>query len=353
MKKTFILSALLCLALGGASAYAEEHYAVTTAASQPSQNEESPVEMPRGQEDAVYDTSPDGRDEFIPPEANSPAPERNTSASEIGIMEEIPAFYGVRGHGDSEVSLEYLFHNNGYPDFVSYAGLVDKDIYNDRVYYQYEVGLTEITDENREYILSLLSDSFYVAFSQCRFSYNERLAAFEELRDSGERVDMSSYSEAVYVYIPDAELEQRAAEIYERYGGIVTVMSLEQQEAYLDGAVTGGGLPDGGNGIGINNVGIDDSASEIGSAVTTGINSAAESSGISPVVIWAVIAAVVLAAAAGLIFLVRRSALVTAEGRVVTSRRVSRGEIIAAVKSADETPQTEFNDIIAGIEKKD
>lgn len=347
MKRTVIFAAVTALTLA-AGGYAYAAPSTTTAAPQ-----ESPTPVldasehgEQGETDAIM---PGGALAVPEEESARPAVTMQSSADSMtsaaedigltdsGILSEgeyiPPEPIGVQGSGDVK-NMESYYYENGYPEYISYINAYDKlyDEHSGSTLLMYEVGLTDMSEENRNAILSIGDETCYFSFGQATHSYNVRYKVYEELRREfpDAYVRMSDNTETIYLIALNGEQEEYIERLGTEYGSLVAVAD-KDGEVYslITGAVDGSIAPVEGG------MGIDGGLSEIAHAGDSGGN--IEPNSTIPLI--AAVCAVIIAAAVAGFLLLRRSRLrVSSDGTAAAVSRLTRAEVKKAVADSAEQP---------------
>ncbi|MCM1299864.1 MAG: hypothetical protein NC203_12290 [Firmicutes bacterium] len=214
-------------------------------------------------EPARNDTAPPVNDIAVSPpyDPNTDSlPEPNVSAQGGGLFEGLP-----KGRGNVENLCEY-WETNGYPDYVSYAaefGVASYDAatQTETVYRSWTIGAVNITEEQKQEILSLVSSDYSVSFEAARYSHAYRKERADKITQSYPNViaELSEASESIYIY-NNGYSEQEWADIV---------------KAYEDGTVVNGGDYGLDTDIGVPEIGIAEWGEEIApvtAAPTVGID---------------------------------------------------------------------------------
>ena len=210
--------------------------------------------------------------------------------------------YGTGGNGTEE-SLEKYYGKNGYPEYISYVCNVGGESLEVTesgqfvIAWYYEVGLTDMSEENQQAVLDIAAENCYINFVQCQWSYNEREAVYNELIAMGyDNVIMGLNTENVYVYAPGEDVPL--------YDGIVVLQ--DEQFATCDGGVAGDTLAMG--------------------AATGGMETGVITGAIEkeqdklPVWLWIGIAAIVMVVGGAVLMLHRPGLSINADGSAQTER---------------------------------
>ena len=244
---------------------------------------------------------------------------------------------GQQGFGDVK-NLEYHFHENGWPEYLSYISAYDKGMTEDgSMALMYRAGLTELSDENKAEILALADSSCYIVFEQAQYSYAQRLSVYEMLRDELPEayVSLGYDCEAIVVYAPEGRLDDCVQHIGGRFGGLVFV-------ADTDGTLyDGNGVPTGEKVIPFE-TGIGDA----GGYVTGGnvqILTEPDNSGMT---LAAAIAAVMLLVVGAAVLLARSRVRVSAEGTAAAAATLTKKDVVRMIAQSNVSPSNELRERI-------
>lgn len=158
---------------------------------------------------------------YNPDSGESPAPVENAGQS----ADPFSAYpYGT---GLVAYLTEY-WEENGYPDYVSYAGQLgiasyDVNTQTESVYGLWTIGVVNATEEQKQEIISLVSSDYHVKFEEANHSYAYRAEQAEKIRQSYPYAvaELSEASENIYVY-NDGYTDEEWSKIVSAYeGGIV------------------------------------------------------------------------------------------------------------------------------------
>jgi len=134
---------------------------------------------------------------------------------------------GEAGRGTIETPDKY-WAENGYPDNISFAYEAGSETLEDGTSIAYwEIGIINADEASKQEILALLSPNCRITFRDCKYSYREREAAFNEIyasrNDIVRNVQMALNSEVVFVEIADGYEKEYARKYIEQYGSFVAV----------------------------------------------------------------------------------------------------------------------------------
>ncbi len=269
------LTAALCMSsavLAAGEQDIEEVYPAEEAAQVSEASEPMPAE------NAVAVSPPYNPDTDSLPQTNSNASSNSRSDNPF---EGLPM-----GTGNVEDLYKY-WETNGYPDYVSYAGEFGVASYNaetqtETVYNQWTIGVVNITEAQKQEILSLVSSDYYVSFKAANYSHAYREEKAEEIKQR--------YPYAI------TELSEASENIYVYNNGYTEADWMEMAKAFEEGIVINGGdYSTADQGAGIPEIGIlEEEGEEIipatkapsegidGAAPTAGNDSAAPSDGTAP-----------------------------------------------------------------------
>ncbi len=254
---------------------------------------------------------------------------------------DVPAYElrGEQGRGEI-LNLEGYFYKNGYPNFISYIFAVDKFITDEagNIAVIYEAGLTELTQENKDYILDLAAEDCYVEFFQAKYSYNELDAIQQEIRElKDDNIAAFLAYDFVDVTVFDYELFGEYNKLFtEKYGDRVTVTVAS------DDMITGG-LPVAGGGF---DGGYAQTIPEIGVAGSVPVVSEDKADSPNVPLIIGISAALVIAIASGAVLLVRQRVKISADGTAVAAKRLSTADVEELVRESEEKPSEELKERI-------
>jgi len=234
---------------------------------------------------------------------------------------------GARGCGTITDPLQY-WTENGYPNNISYVfeagGQVEDDDVTISVYW--EIGIVNGDDAAKQAIVDLFAPTCLITFWDCAVSYAQREAVFNEIYASRNEIVrdavMIRNNETIQVEIADGYEKEYARMYIEKYGAFVGVTNDINAGYKLEGATY---------------TGMDQGMGE-------------RSMGKNSLYTWLWPVSIVLVIVAGGAVLVTRSrALQTNNGQVVTSGRMSRKQVVAAVKDSAVSPSA---DVFQSIMKK-
>ncbi len=335
MKNRSFFTAVLCASLiTGASAYAAAPN--TTAAP-------STIAAPTTTADPTMDGAYYSGALALPEPGGSMTstaePSENTPPeySDFIIPEHEPQ--GVQGRGEHN-NLEYYYHNNGYPEYISYVYGYDKFMGEDgEMYIEYEIGLTDLSEENRNAVLETASEYCYISFAQDMFSYNYRTEVYEELRKEFPEayVSMADNCGRIYIYAPEGKEQEYLEKLGDRYFALVFLCDSSSGEfLYTEG--TSGMQPEGSAPVFDAGMG----------APTTGAVTVPEQPDNSrTVLIITLSAAIAVAVTAGAIILIRRSRTrISADGTATASAALTKKNVEQALRESMEQPSPEVKDKI-------
>ncbi len=244
---------------------------------------------------------------------------------------------GEQGHGNIK-NLEYYYHNNGYPEYLSYIAAYDKMLISDQdIAVCIRAGLTDMSQENMDEILELADSSCYIVFEQASYSYNERTDIYEQLRAEFPElyVSLGYDNESIIIYTPDGKTEACLEALSGRYKGLVYVADDDGVLYDTDvGEPTGERvtMPDGGLG------------GDTG-AISTGPITTAEKDRTAWIIPAAVITALLIAA--GAVLLLRKSRIkVSGDGTAAAASTLSKNDVVRLISDSAETPCPELRDRI-------
>ena len=133
---------------------------------------------------------------------------------------------GFQGTGLNK-NPEYYYHEFGYPEYLSYIAAYDKFLAEgDELVVQFRAGLTDMSQENIDEVLSVMDSSCWVVFEQASYSYNERTAVYEQLREEFPEcyVSLGYDNERIIIYTPaDSTEEEYLKKLNGRFAGLVFV----------------------------------------------------------------------------------------------------------------------------------
>lgn len=162
---------------------------------------------------------------------DAPADADRTPEEAVGTLIEpdsewTPLDRGQAGRGEVEDPDKY-WATNGYPDFVSYAFEAGGELLEDgTVETWWEIGLVDASRE--EEVLDLLAPTCRIQFFPCRYSYDQRQAALDEILSQDDaritRAMLGQNTEAVFVWTSEADREAVQQELNAAYGSLVQVL---------------------------------------------------------------------------------------------------------------------------------
>lgn len=245
---------------------------------------------------------------------------------------------GRQGYGDNK-NLDYYFHSNGYPEYISYIGAYDKFLAEgDELVIQYRAGLTDMSQENIDEVLSVMDSSCWVVFEQASYSYNERMAVYEQLRTEFPECHISfGYeTEMIIIYAPEGTMEKYLEKLDGRFGGLVFVSDID---GVLYDAAVGTSIgervsvPDGGLG---------------GDGIITGVITNPPATETKPAFpVFAAIAAALLLLTGAAFLLIRRNHLrVNSNGTAAAAAIHTKNDVKQLISDSAESPHPELRDRI-------
>jgi hypothetical protein len=279
----------------------------------------------RAQDDILYIDKEPQADTLISDDmpASSDAPVVEDTYKEVPENGVTPRLAdGEAGRGSIEAPDKY-WAENGYPDDISFAYEAGGEVLPDGTSVSWwEIGIVDAEDSRRQEIINMLSSNCVITFIDCKYSYSQREAAYNEIRTSGDdsihAAVMSLNTEQMWVEVSEEHLKEYAAKFNRQYGSFIVVT--DDLNAAKDDALVGGGINKG-----------------------------------NSLWVWTIFAILFMGAASILFFNRTRliPAMLTTTGTVVTqSAPVSRKETIAAVKHNEIAPSDEvFNSILRKIDK--
>ncbi len=302
MKKTAITAALLSLVMilgTSAAAHSAESMAESTRATVAAPSDY----VPGPQEDAVTDY-------YVP--------------------------VGEQGCGDVK-NLEYHFHENGWPEYLSYIAAYDKGIAEDgTLVLMYRAGLTELSDENKAELLALADSSCYIVFEQASYSYEQRLSVYETLRSElpDVYVSLGYDSEEIVIHAPADRLDGITEYLGGRYGELVFIADSDGVLYDGNGVPTGEKITPFETGVG-----------DTGGIITGGDTQILTEPDHTVPMITA--AAAVLLLAAGAAVLMHHSRIrVHADGTAAATARLTRSDVLRKISESTATPSPELRERI-------
>ncbi len=346
MKKLSISIIAAVLAMNTTTAFAENAVVMTTVTSDYVETEVDVAEVDVPAEEVF--------DDWVEPDENAETSVGDdiTYTEPEGTLsyEELAESYGItgeRGNGSEQV-LEKYYGKNGYPDYISYVNntmveSLSSDYEVDTIWV-YEVGLTELTEGNKQAVLEVAAENCYITFADAEYSYNERQQAYDEIREMAQGIEeiyafMPQSSDKVIVYLRldevDVDITAETATVKKGneiictiplYGGMVEISEEMVTDDCYDGGVIGV-VPGGGEIGSTTGVGIDTTTGMLESVTVE-----AETKSL-PVWAWAAISAVAAAIVVGAVLLIR--------GRAVSVNSDGSAEMTAAAK-------TDVEKLIAG-----
>lgn len=288
-------------------------------------------EMPaHAQEDILYhDKQPEYNDEESQPttvtDGEAPVDE-DTYEEQPSNYTDMPRLSdGEAGRGSIEAPDKY-WAKNGYPDDISFAYEAGGEMLEDGTSVSWwEIGIVNADDNRKQEIINMLSPNCIITFIDCRYSYSQREAAYNEIRvsedDNIHGAVMVLNSEVVMVEISEEHLKEYAEKFNRQYGSFVVVT--DNLDAAKDDTLIHGGGMDKGNSLWL----------------------------------WTIFA-IILIGTAFIVYFNRTRlipAMQTTTGTIVTeSTPISKKEIIAAIKNNETTPSDGvFDSILLKIDKGD
>jgi hypothetical protein len=232
---------------------------------------------------------------------------------------------GEAGQGSIETPDKY-WGENGYPEDISFAYEAGSEELENGTYVSWwEIGIVNADDSREQEIIDMLSPDCIITFIDCKYSYNQRETAYNEILNSEDDnihgAVMVLNAEVVLVEISDEYMKEYAAEFVRKYGSFVVVTN-DINAAQNDTIMEGGGVDKG-----------------------------------SSLWVWMIFAILLIATVFILFFYRTRyvPAMQTTKGTIVTqSAPVTRKQTIEAIKNNVVTPSNEvFNSILRQIDKKD
>lgn len=153
------------------------------------------------------------------------APADYTPEPQEEIVTEYRTPEGEQGRGSIK-NLEYHYHNNGYPEYLSYIAAYDKMLTDENTLAVcIRAGLTDMSQESMDEILELADSSCYIVFEQASYSYRERTEIYDQLRTEFPDfyISLGYDDERIIIYTPDEKTEACLEALSGRYGGLVYV----------------------------------------------------------------------------------------------------------------------------------
>lgn len=340
MKNKLFFTAVLCASLiTGASAYA----AAPTTTAAPSTIAAPTTTADPTMDGAYYSGAlalpePGGSmTSTAEPYGEAPSEGAPSQSADLIIPEHEPQ--GVQGRGEHN-NLEYYYHHNGYPEFISYVYGYDKFMGEDgKMYIEYEIGLTDLSEENRNSVLETASEYCYISFAQDMFSHSYRTEVYEEMRKEFPEayVSMANDCGRIYIYAPEGKEQEYLEKLGDRYFALVFLCDSSSGELlYSEG--TAGVQPEGSAPVFDAGMG----------APTTGAVTIPEKPDSSrTVLIITLSAAIAVAVTAGAVILIRRNrARISADGTATASAALTKNDVEQALRESMEQPSPETLDRI-------
>jgi len=234
---------------------------------------------------------------------------------------------GARGRGRIADPLQY-WTENGYPGNIAYAfeagGQVEDDDITISVYW--EIGIVNGDDSAKQAIVDMFAPTCLITFFDCTIPYAQREVVFNEIYTSRNEIIrdavMIRNNETIMVDIADGYEKEYAQMYIEKYGAFVGVTNDINAGYKLEGATY---------------TGMDQGMGE-------------RSMGKNSIYAWLWPVSIILVIVAGGAALVTRSrALQTSTGPLITGGRMSKRQVIAAVKDSAVSPSP---DVLQSIMKK-
>lgn len=231
---------------------------------------------------------------------------------------------GEAGRGSIEAPDKY-WGENGYPDDISFAYEAGGEVLSDdTTVLWWVIGIVNADDNRKQEIIDMFSPNCIITFMDSKYSYNQREAAYNEIRASEDEnihgAIMVLDSEVVMVEISEEHLKEYAEKFNRQYGSFVVVT--DDLDAAKEAVMLGGGIDKDNN-------------------------------------TWAwTTFAILLVGAASILFFNRTRlipAMQTTRGTIVTQAApISRKETIAAIKKNETAPSDGvFDSILLKINKGD
>lgn len=268
----------------------------------------------------------------------STANEENSNPAEPFDYAEYLKGKGECGSGTID-GLEYYYDKNGYPDYISYVFNTASEMLSEgRIIFCYDVALTENTPANRQAVLDIAAENCCINFIDAQWSYNDRQAALEEIQAmdiKGMQVMDTLNTEWIFVYLPDGADESAIP----LHNGLVKILPLSEYANVIEDS----GM----------DIGAVDIVTATDPVIVTGIGGTAETDSSTPMLVWAGIAVIALAAVGGAAVIIRRSRVsVNSDGSAQASASMTKSDVVKLIADSTETPSKELKDrIIKEIDK--
>ena len=230
---------------------------------------------------------------------------------------------------------EHYYHELGYPEYLSYIAAYDKFLAEgDELVVQFRAGLTDMSQENIDEVLSVMDSSCWVVFEQATYSYDERTAVYEQLREEFPEcyVSQGYDNERIIIYTPaDSTEEEYLKKLNGRFAGLVFVCGSDG--VLYDAAVgTSTGervsVPDGGFG-----------GDTGGPTVMIGVDNT------GPILLICMIAALLLIAGAAFLLLARHRIRVSSDGTAAAAI-LTKNDVEQLVSDSAEAPSPSLRERI-------
>lgn len=246
-------------------------------------------------------------------------------------MEDIPYRepVGIIGRGTAN-NLEYYYNNSGFPEYISYIYGYDKFMGQDgKMKVEYKVGLTDLSEENKNAVLDIASENCCILFEQGGFSFTYRAEVYLQLRDEFPEyhIRMAEDSSDIYIYAAENK-DDCLKKLDGRYEGLVFVTDEE-------------GISYCGSGEAVGKVDIPMAGLGVDGALTGGFEPAATETAPSLPLIAAICAAGIMLLAA-VIFFLRRRIRLSADGTAALSRKLSSSDVEELIRRNSERPSPEL-----------
>ena len=240
---------------------------------------------------------------------------------------------GLQGTGLNR-NPEHYYHELGYPEYLSYIAAYDKFLAEgDVLVVQFRAGLTDMSQENIDEVLSVMDSSCWVVFEQASYSYNERVAIYEQLRAEFPEcyVSLGYEIEDIHIAAPEGKTEEIIARLDGRFEGLV---SIADHEGYL---YDGNGQPTGER----------ISVPETGFGGDTGgpvVLIKADNTG--PFLLISIIAALLFIAGAAFLLLARSRIRIASDGTAAAVAVLTKKDIKQLISESAETPSPSLRERI-------
>lgn len=134
---------------------------------------------------------------------------------------------GETGRGTIESPDKY-WAKNGYPDDISYAYEAGGEMFEDGTQVSFwEIGIIDGNENRKQEIVDMFSADCLITFTDCKYSYNQREAVYNEIQastdDNIHGVIMVQNSEVVMVEVSEEHLKEYADKFNQKYGSFVVV----------------------------------------------------------------------------------------------------------------------------------